>query len=47
VRHRRPDLVEMLVMIRGAFHRDNVTLQPTADATHPARLVAACAESVV
>jgi hypothetical protein len=40
-------LVEMLVMISGAFHLDKVAQRPTADAPHPAPLAAAYAESVV
>ena len=40
----RPDLVDRLVLISGAFHRDGMILLPTADAAPPAQLVAAYAE---
>jgi len=40
----RPDLVDRLVLISGAFHRDGMLLRPTADAAPPAQLVAAYAE---
>jgi pimeloyl-ACP methyl ester carboxylesterase len=41
---RRPDLVDRLVMVSGAFHPDGLILQPTADGPPPAPLVAAYAE---
>jgi pimeloyl-ACP methyl ester carboxylesterase len=41
---RRPDLVDKLVLISGAFHPDGVILRPAADAPPPAPLVAAYAE---
>jgi pimeloyl-ACP methyl ester carboxylesterase len=41
---RRPDLVDRLVVVSGAFHPDGVILRPTADAPPPAPLVAAYAE---
>ena len=41
---RRPDLVDRLVLISGAFHRDGMLLRPTADAAPPAQLVEAYAE---
>lgn len=41
---RRPDLVERLVLISGAFHPDGMILRPTADGPPPAPLVAAYAE---
>lgn len=40
----RPDLVDRLVLISGAFHRDGTILRPTADAEPPPQLVAAYAE---
>jgi pimeloyl-ACP methyl ester carboxylesterase len=40
----RPDLVDKLVLISGAFHRDGTILRPTADAAPPPQLVAAYAE---
>ena len=40
----RPDLVDRLVLISGAFHRDGMILRPTADAAPPPQLVAAYAE---
>ncbi len=40
----RPDLVDRLVLISAAFHRDGMILRPTADAAPPAQLVAAYAE---
>jgi pimeloyl-ACP methyl ester carboxylesterase len=40
----RPDLVDRLVLISGAFHRDGMILRPTADAEPPPQLVAAYAE---
>jgi pimeloyl-ACP methyl ester carboxylesterase len=40
----RPDLVDRLVLISGAFHRDGTILRPTADAAPPPQLVAAYAE---
>jgi pimeloyl-ACP methyl ester carboxylesterase len=41
---RRPDLVDRLVLISGAFHPDGMILRPTADAPPAAPLVAAYAE---
>jgi pimeloyl-ACP methyl ester carboxylesterase len=41
---RRPDLVDRLVLISGAFHRDGMILRPSADAAPPPQLVAAYAE---
>jgi len=41
---RRPDLVDRLVLVSGAFHPDGMILRPTADAPPPAPLVAAYAE---
>jgi pimeloyl-ACP methyl ester carboxylesterase len=41
---RRPDLVDRLVVISGAFHPDGMILRPTADSPPPAPLVAAYAE---
>ena len=40
----RPDLVDRLVLISGAFHCDGMILRPTADAAPPPQLVAAYAE---
>ena len=40
----RPDLVGRLVLISGAFHRDEMILRPTADAAPPPQLVVAYAE---
>jgi pimeloyl-ACP methyl ester carboxylesterase len=40
----RPDLVDRLVLISGAFDRDGMILQPTADMEPPPQLVAAYAE---
>jgi pimeloyl-ACP methyl ester carboxylesterase len=41
---RRPDLVDRLVLISGAFDPDGMILRPSADAAPPAPLVAAYAE---
>jgi pimeloyl-ACP methyl ester carboxylesterase len=41
---RRPDLVDKLVMISGAFHPDGMLLRPTAGVAPPPPLVAAYAE---
>jgi pimeloyl-ACP methyl ester carboxylesterase len=41
---RRPDLVDRLVLISGAFNRDGMILRPSADAAPPPQLVAAYAE---
>ena len=41
---RRPDLVDRLVLISGAFDPDGLILRPTADAPPPAPLLAAYAE---
>ncbi len=41
---RRPDLVERLVLISGAFDPQGVILRPSADGPPPAHLVAAYAE---
>jgi pimeloyl-ACP methyl ester carboxylesterase len=41
---RRPDLVERLVLISGAFDPDGMILRPSADGPAPAPLVAAYAE---
>jgi pimeloyl-ACP methyl ester carboxylesterase len=41
---RRPELVERLVLVSGAFHPDGAILRPTADVAPPAPLVAAYAE---
>jgi pimeloyl-ACP methyl ester carboxylesterase len=41
---RRPDLVDRLVLISGAFHPDGMIMRPTADVEPPAPLVAAYAE---
>jgi pimeloyl-ACP methyl ester carboxylesterase len=41
---RRPDLVERLVLISGAYHPGGMILRPTADATPPPPLVARYAE---
>src|SRR6266496_2323764 len=41
---RRPDLVDRLVLISGAFQHNGVILRPTADAAPPAPLLAAYAE---
>jgi pimeloyl-ACP methyl ester carboxylesterase len=41
---RRPDLVEKLVLISGAFDRDGMLLRPVAGASMPAPLVAAYGE---
>ena len=41
---RRPDLVDRLVVISGAFHPDGLIVRPTADAAPPEPLVAAYAE---
>jgi pimeloyl-ACP methyl ester carboxylesterase len=40
----RPDLVERLVLISGAFHRDGMIMLPTAGGEPPPPLVAAYAE---
>ena len=40
----RPDLVDRLVLISGAFHRDGMILRPTTGAPPPAPLLAAYAE---
>jgi pimeloyl-ACP methyl ester carboxylesterase len=41
---RRPDLVDRLVMVSGAFHLGGAIVRPDADAPPPAALVAAYAE---
>jgi pimeloyl-ACP methyl ester carboxylesterase len=41
---RRPDLVDRLVLISGAFNPDGVTFRPSADAPPPGPLLAAYAE---
>jgi pimeloyl-ACP methyl ester carboxylesterase len=41
---RRPDLVDRLVLVSGAFHPDGMILRPTTDAPPPAPLVGAYAE---
>jgi len=41
---RRPELVDRLVLVSGAFHPDGMILRPTADAPPPEPLVAAYAE---
>jgi pimeloyl-ACP methyl ester carboxylesterase len=41
---RRPELVDRLVLISGAFHPDGMILRPTTDAPPPAPLLAAYAE---
>jgi pimeloyl-ACP methyl ester carboxylesterase len=41
---RRPDLVDRLVLISGAFQHNGVILRPTADAAPPAPLLSAYAE---
>jgi pimeloyl-ACP methyl ester carboxylesterase len=41
---RRPDLVDRLVLISGAFHPDGMIVRPSADGAPPAPLVAAYAE---
>ena len=41
---RRPDLVDRLVLISCAFHRDGMILRPTAGVEPPPQLVAAYAE---
>jgi len=41
---RRPELVDRLVLVSGAFHRDGMIMRPAADATPAAPLVAAYAE---
>lgn len=41
---RRPDLVDRLVLISGAFHPDGAIFKPSADGPPPAPLVAAYAE---
>jgi pimeloyl-ACP methyl ester carboxylesterase len=40
----RPDLVDSLVLISGAFHRDGMILRPTAGVAPPPQLAAAYAE---
>lgn len=40
----RPDLVDRLVLISGAFHADGMILRPTAGGEPPTQLVAAYAE---
>src|SRR5262249_12615621 len=41
---RRPELVDRLVLVSGAFHREGMIMRPAADATPAAPLVAAYAE---
>lgn len=41
---RRPDLIDRLVVISGAFHPDGMILRPTTDGPPPAPLLAAYAE---
>lgn len=40
----RPELVDRLVLISGAFHRDGMIMLPSADGTPPPQLVARYAE---
>lgn len=44
VAHDRPDLVDRLVLISAAFHRDGMILRPVAGVEPPPQLVAAYAE---
>lgn len=41
---RRPDLVDRLVLISGAFHQDGMIFRPSAEGEPPAELVARYAE---